>query len=172
MNANSSTRVVVTREDAHDAARQVYTIARLLIHHGKRVSISVCEEVTPISVHQRKFLHGPVMVQISEQVRVLGERFIPAIWKRYYKNLILEREPKFELIKIPGDKEALPVRVYRSTEDLSVKQYSEFIDEVIAHATTEFNVNFRFNAEERDAVRYVRPKRNVDATTGEILEAA
>lgn len=69
-------------------------------------------------------------------------------------------------------KRATPHRVRNSTEDLSIKQYSDYIDRIIARATTEWSVNFHFLVSEREAVRYVRPvaKRKVDETTGEILE--
>ena len=42
---------------------------------------------------------------------------------------------------------------------------------VIAHAVTEWSVAFKFDEQERNAVRYVRPvaKRRIDAETGEIL---
>ena len=52
----------------------------------------------------------------------------------------------------------------QSTEDLGVKAYSEYIDKVIAHAATEFGVEFDLDEQERDGVRY-RPatrKRQVE----------
>ena len=168
------TRVVTNKVQAHEAIMQAYATAKLLLLDGKRVRISFGEDNDPISIKQRCFLHGPVLTQISEQVRVGGERYMPDIWKKYFKNLILERKPKYEMVKMPGAKRATPRRVWRSTEGLSIKQYSAFIDEVIAHAVTEWSVEFRFLAGERDAVRYVRPvaKRRIDAETGEVLEAA
>jgi hypothetical protein len=168
------TRVVTTREEAHQAVMQAYTVARTLIADGKRVRITVGEDCDPITIKQRGFLHGPVMTQISEQVRVGGERYVADIWKRYFKNLILERKPRYEMIRMPGAKRATPRRKWWSTEELSIKQYSAFIDEVIAHAVTEWSVNFKFDERERNAVRYVRPvaKRRVDQETGEILEHA
>ncbi|WP_114968307.1 hypothetical protein [Rhodoferax ferrireducens] len=168
------TRVITTREEAHAAITQAYIVAKTLLMDGKRVRISVGEDSDPITIKQRRFLHGPVLTQIAEQVRVGGQRYTTGIWKRFFKNLILERKPRYEMIRMPGAKRATPRRKWWGTEELSIKQYSQFIDEVIAHAVTEFSVSFHFLAGEREAVRYVRPvaKRRVDQETGEILEHA
>jgi len=173
MNPTQS-RVVETREQAHAAAMQAYTIAKLLIQDGKRAVISAGEDADPITAKQRRFFHGPLLGQISEQVRVVGERYTTDIWKRFFKNLILERKPRYEMVKMPGAKRATPRRKWWRTEELSIKQYSALIDEVIAHAVTEWSVSFHFLVGEREAVRYVRPvaKRKVDQETGEILETA
>lgn len=166
------TRVITTREQAHEAAALAYATAKRLLLDGKRVRISFGEDNDPISIKQRCFLHGPVLTQISEQARVVGERYTPGIWKAYFKRLILERKPKYEMVKMPGAKRATPRRVWHSTEKLSIKQYSQFIDEVIAHAVSEWSIQFHFLAGEREAVKYVRPvaKCKVDADAGEILK--
>lgn len=164
-------RIVSTREQAHEAVMQAYVVAKMLIQDGKRVKISAEEDAEPITIKQRNFFHGPLLGQISEQVRIDGERYVMAIWKRYFKNLILERKPRYEMVKMPGAKRATPRRNWWRTEELSIKQYSALIDEVIAYAVSEWSVNFHFLVGEREAVRYVRPvaKRLVDETTGEIL---
>ncbi len=59
----------------------------------------------------------------------------------------------------------------KSTEALSIKGYSDFLDRCIAHATTEWNVQFRFLAEERDAVRYVAPARKPRTAPQPLTEA-
>lgn len=171
---DSHTRIVTTREQAHEAITQMYSFARALIQDGKRVQISASEDNDPITAKQRRFFHGPILNQISEQVRVGGERYTTDIWKIYFKKLILERRPRYEMTRMPGAKRATPRRKWWGTEELSIKQYSAFIDEVIAYAATEWAVEFHFLAGERDAVRYQRPvaKRRVDQGTGEILEAA
>lgn len=166
------TRIARTKEEAHAAITQAYAVAQTLLMDGKRVRISVGEDNDPITIKQRRFFHGPVLTQISEQVRVGGERYTTDIWKTYFKKLILERKPRYEMVKLPGAKRATPRRKWWGTEELSIKQYSALIDEVIALAVTEWSVAFHFLAGERDAVRYTRPvaKRKVDIATGEILE--
>ena len=175
-------RVVETREQAHAAITQAYTFAKLLIQDGRRAVISVCEDSEPVSIKQRRFLHGPVFTQISEQVRVRGERYLTPVWKEYFRKMflpdawVMQRKPKWdkETRQWVAPKRATPYRVRSSTEDLSVKQYSAYIDRVIQYATVEWSVAFDFDQQEREAVRYVRPtsKRNIDAETGEILETA
>lgn len=143
------TRVITTREEAHEAITRAYVVAKTLLMDGRRVRISVGEDNDPISIKQRCFLHGPVLTQISEQVRVEGQRYTIEVWKTYFKRLILERKPKYEMVKMPGAKRATPRRVWHSTEKLSIKQYSQFIDEVIAHAVNEWSVSFHFLVGER-----------------------
>lgn len=133
--------------------------ARSLLDNGEHVLLSVGIAIEPVGVQQRRFFHGPVLTQISEQVRVRGERFTADLWKEHLKNVILEREPHYEMRKLPGAKRATPRRVRRSTETLGVRDYAQFIDEVIAYAVTEWGVEFRFEMSEREAVRYLPPAR-------------
>ena len=58
-----------------------------------------------------------------------------------------------------------------STEDLSIRQYSDYIDKVIAYGTTELGVVFRFIAEEREAVRWKPAPRKARAKQPEAAEA-
>lgn len=173
-------RVVSNRMEAHEAVMQAYSIAKRLIDDGKRVQIQVGEDADPVSIKQRRFFHGPVLTQISEQVRVSGERYTPDVWKEYFRKLFLP--DRFEMRRVPvydkaqcmlvQPKRATPYRVRSSTEELGVKKYSEHIEKVIAHAATEWAVAFKLDPREHAATRYVRPstKRIIDAETGEILE--
>lgn len=156
--------LVSSREEAHEAITRGYVHAKAMLANGERVVVSVGPALEPIGVQQRRFFHGPVLTQISEQVRVNGERYTTDIWKRYLKNLILEREPKYEMVKLPGAKRATPRRVYRSTETLGVRAYSKFIDECIDHAVAEWGVQFVFIESEREAVRYRAPARKASTT--------
>jgi hypothetical protein len=135
------------------------TLAKTLLENGEQVLLTVGVAIEPVGVQQRKFLHGPVLTQISEQVRVNGARFTTDVWKEHLKNLILEREPKYEMRRMPGAKRATPRRIRRSTESLGVRDYAKFIDEVIDYAVLEWGVVFRFEMNEREAVRYVDPRR-------------
>lgn len=171
-------RVVTNRLEAHDAVTQAYAIARRLIDDGKRARITAGEDCDPVSIKQRRFFHGPVLTQISEQVRVNGERYTPDVWKEFFRKIFLP--DRFEMRRVPvydkaqcmlvQPKRATPYRVRSSTEDLSVKKYSEHIEKVIAHAATEWSVVFKLDPREHAETRYVRPstKRIIDAETGEI----
>lgn len=155
--SNQHVRVVATREAAHNAITQAYSVARALIQDGKRVKISVGEDDDPVTVKQRRFLHGPVLEQISEQVRVGGERFVTDVWKEYLRKRILG--DRWESYKAPGAKRATPHRIRNSTEELGVKAYSEYIDKVIALACTEWHVEFHFDPQERESVRHHERKK-------------
>lgn len=165
-------RICGTREQAHAAVKDCYAYAQAMISIGKRVKLSIDEAHDPISLKQRRFLHGPVLTQIAEQVRLPdGTRYVASIWKEFFRALFLEAKPVYEMRRLPKwdaltgelvqQKRATPHRVRQSTEDLSIKGYSEYIDRVLAHAATEFGVEFRFDLDEREAVRYRPPVRRV-----------
>lgn len=176
---NIHTRIVHTREEAHEAVTRGYAYAQSLLADGKRVKISIGEDDEPISIKQRGFLHAAVLPQIAEQVRVDGERYVVDIWKEYFRKEFLgyrwemRRPFKFDpkLCRLVQAKRATPFRIRNSTEDLNVRKYSEYIERVIAHAVTEWGVVFHFRAGEREAAQWVRPiaKCKVDQDTGEIL---
>lgn len=164
------TRVVTTREDAHQAVSDAYMVARAMLLDGRPVRVTVGEEVDPMSAKQRRFLHGPLLGQISEQVRVDGERYTIDVWKEYLRKLFLgQNGNRYVMLKAPRfDKKlgrmvkssrATPHAERISTESLTVKQYSEFIDRCIAHAAVEWRVEFVFDLDERDGVRYRKPVR-------------
>lgn len=155
--SDAHSRIASTREEAHAAITQAYQMARSLLADGKRVKISVGEDSDPITVKQRGFLHRAVFPQISEQVRVGGERFVPDVWKEYFRNLFLGSK----FVKM-GEH---VIEIRNSTEDLNVQKYSAYIDRVIAHASTEWHVAFVFDERERESVRYVRPARAKEAET-------
>lgn len=146
--------VVETREDLHEAITKGYTRGKMLIADGKRVVVTVAEDEEGLTALQRKFFHGPVLGQISEQVSVEGVRYTRQAWKAHLKNEILERNPRFETVRVPGRAEPITVRNWWSTEELGVKAYSDFIDEAIAMAATQWGVKFRFLIGEREATRY------------------
>ena len=109
------------------------------------------------SAKQRRFLHGVVLMQIADQARPNGDTFAMPVWKEFYRAMFLGHT--WEMLKLPGQKRATPRKARVSTESLSVKQYSEYLDKVLAHAATELGVAFDLDPIEREEVRYVRPKR-------------
>lgn len=120
------------------------------------------------SSKQRRFLHGAVFPQISEQVTLPdGTRYAAPVWKEFFRARFLPDtwvsrkairwDPK--LCALVQAKRATPQRVRTSTEDLSVKQYSQHIDRVIDTATLEYGVVFDFDLAQREEVRYVKPTR-------------
>ena len=150
-------RIAGTPEVWRAAATAIYRAGEAMIAAGKPVHVKLGEWEDDITAKQRGFLHAAVFPQVAEQVRVNGERFVPEVWKEYFRKLFLGS--RYVMQKLPGQKKAVPVKVRVSTEELGIKAYSEYIDRVIAHAATEFGVSFVFRADEREAVRYHPPKR-------------
>lgn len=167
--SRDDTAIAVTRERLHEVITAGYLRGKMLLADGKRVEVSVREVEDEITIRQRGFLHAAVLPQIAEQVVMPdGTRYTPAIWKTHLKELFIP--DRWDMVRLPfvidrktgawkPSKRKVPVKCRKSTEDLSIKGYSDFIDKVIAHAATEWGVVFRFLAEERDAVRYTPPAR-------------
>lgn len=162
-------RFAGTREQAHAAITAGYEQAKTLIALEKRVRVTVEEAEDELTIRQRGFLHAAVLPQIAEQVRMPdGTRYIPALWKEHLKDLFIP--DKWDMVRLPFVKDRktgqwkpsakkVPVKRRKSTEGLSIKGYSDFIDKCIAHATVEWGVRFHFIAEEREAVRWVAQPR-------------
>jgi hypothetical protein len=151
--------VCFTAEDAHAAARQAYAVARSIIANGENALIECRQALEPVSIKQRRFLHGVVLKQISEQVRVEGHRYVIETWKRYFVDILLPQEwemvevpPKWdpeEKKLIPPKRERMPKKKRTSTEELGVRAYSEFTEKVIDYAAVEWGVEFQFTNEEQ-----------------------
>lgn len=163
-------RIAGTPEMWRSAATAIFRAGEAMIAAGKPVQVTLTEWEDDLTARQRGFLHAAVFPQIAEQVRVNGERFVPEVWKEYFRKLFLGS--RYVMQKLPGQKRAVPVKVRVSTEDLGIKAYSEHIDKVISHAATEFGVQFVFRGEEREAVRYVAPRRKAAAARQEEEAAA
>lgn len=146
-------RTVLAEPTAREQFKAAMAHAKAMIDNGERVLVTVGPALEPISVQQRKFLHGVVLDQISEQVVMPdGSRYTVEVWKEYMRKRLLK--PKWRVYRLPGQKKATPHRQNVSTETMGVKAYSKFIDDCIDLAVVEFNVVFHFIAEEREAVRY------------------
>jgi hypothetical protein len=116
--------------------------------------MTVEEDHDPMSVKQRKFLHGPVLSQISEQARGDdGQRYLPIVWKELFRAMYLGSTWAAN----PRGAHLPPIELRNSTEDLNARLYSDYIDRVIDGATLDWGVTFVFKPRDREEVRY-RPK--------------
>ncbi len=165
-----------TQEARHDAVIRLNMLARVLVDNERANAAAEPteeddeEDAGPRtlrltlginrlnkSARQRRFLHGPVLGQISEQAKSDGQRYVLKVWKEYFRRKYLG--DRWESYRLPGAKRATPHRTRVSTEDLTVKQYSDYIDRVIAHAATDLGVAFDLDPIEREGVRYVKKLR-------------
>lgn len=142
---------------------------------GRRIRLVLGVDHEDMTVKQRGFLHAAVLPQIAEQAKVGGIRYVVRVWKEHFRSTYLG--DRWETFELPGQFDAKgrqkrarrKVRV--STEDLSIRQYSDYIDKVIAYAADELGVVFRFLAEEREAVRWKPAPRKARAEQREAVPA-
>lgn len=136
----------VTRDpiSAHRAIVEGWQIARPLTLGGKSVEIIVREAENDKSIQQRSYYHGVILTEISQQVAInidgVSVRYTLPVWKEYFREMFLGS--KWELFTVPGSKRKKRRKVRVSSEDLGVRGYSKLIEQVIAHATTEWGVRF------------------------------
>ena len=165
LRANEVARGLVERTRAN-AAGQADDDGELPEPAPLRIVIGFARE--DISTKQRGFLHAAVLPQIADQVTMPdGTRYTAAVWKEHFRLRFLpdvwelRAVPRYDpkLCRLVQPKRKTPHRVRVSTETLTVKQYSEFIDAVIDTATLELGVVFEFWPPEREAVRYRPPAR-------------
>lgn len=133
-------RVVTTREQAHEAARQVYANARAILANGEKPRI-LCEQFEEDrSIQQNKFYWGVVLRQTSEQARIAGQRYTADAWHELGKRQFLGFEIK--KVAVAGRKKVTIIRRLRSTTDLTVKKMSAYLEEFMAFAVTDLGVRF------------------------------
>lgn len=173
-------RFVGSRDGAYQAANDGYHHAQTLTGIGKRVKVTFEEAEDELTILQRGFLHKAVFPQISEHVTFPdGTRFEWRVWKEMFRarflgdRYVLKAVPRWnaELGKFIKPKRKTPHRERISTEDLSCKKYSAYIDLVIDTAVTEFGVPFIFKAGERDGARYIAPVRKSKTASRDADEA-
>lgn len=107
----------------------------------EKLAVTVMPMEDAKSIQQRRYFHGVVLKEISEQVRDLdGNRHDLKVWKEYMREKFLGSTWKLSRDPLTGKKKRRKVRV--STEDLGLRAYSKLIDEVTAYAATDLGVAF------------------------------
>jgi hypothetical protein len=131
-----------------------------------------------ITNKQRGYLHGGVLTQISQDAVVNGERYPMEVWKEWYRSQFLGFKVVTCIDPFTGRKSRRRVRV--STEDLGVRGMAQYIDRVIAHASTELQdkngdaltIRAPMTREVRESLKRYAKREFIDAETGEITEEA
>jgi hypothetical protein len=149
-----------TTESVEEVRRELVT-ARIFCDNawaaGRRVAWTLEEEEDAIYHSNRKFFHGYVLGQISEQVRDLEGRKHPIdTWKLYYTEKFLGHKWNTYVNPYTGKKTRRKERI--STEDIGNDKYKKFTEQVMADAATELNVVFE-DYEVWKAMRAARSKR-------------
>ncbi len=163
-----------TEAECHEAVLSLNAHAKRLVRDprnaGKRFRLILGEDRMSLTARQRRFLHGVVLMQVSEQARAGDRRYVMRVWKEYFRELFLGST--WETLTLPsGEVRTVEQRI--SSEELTVGQYATYIEQVIAHAQTELNVEFDFDEYERRereaiALRLIRQaQQRARATTRE-----
>ena len=92
---------------------------------------------------QRKYYHGYILLTISQQAVVNGNKYVLETWKEHYRQKFLGDKVVEVINVMTGITRKELQRV--SSESLSVKGYNELIEKVTADAATEFGVVFDIN---------------------------
>ena len=134
--------VFISPEQAKAAMRaQVAPFCHSLWNRGvQRISVMVQPEEDARSTQQNAYYWGVVLKEISAQATIGGVGATPDGWHLYFKKKHLGY--KFTKVREPGKKRATVRKELRSTTDLSVRKMSEYLEQVMAEAVTDFGVRF------------------------------
>lgn len=160
-------RTGYTPEQWHEGINAIYHAGKAMLEAGQRPHAVLDEEGDTLTLRQLRFIHGPILQQISEQVVVNGIRYTKEVWKAHLKDLFIP--DRWVMVQAPFVRDAktgewrpskrkVPRKVEKSLLNLKNEARSIFIDQVLAHAAVEWGVQFVFKFDEREAVRYVPPR--------------
>lgn len=105
-----------------------------------RLVVTIREQEDQRSLQQNAFYWGFVLKQISAQATIGGIGSDENGWHYFFKKTVLGY--RITRTKVPGSKRPVIRRELRSTQGLSVKAMSKYLEEVMAKAATEFGVTF------------------------------
>lgn len=134
------TRIVTTREQAHQAITDSYAVAQALLSDGKRVRLAVATQEDDRSLRQNRYYWAACLGEISEQASINGQRWSSDAWHELFKRQFIGYE--IEKVKVAGRKRTTVIRRLRSTTKLSVRAMSTYLEQVQAFAATELGVQF------------------------------
>lgn len=118
-----------------------------MLAEGNKIVVRGEEYENELSDRQRGYLHGVVLTQIAQQARDCdGNPHHMRVWKEYFRNTLLGSKKKTVVNPINGRKSRRLVRV--STEDLGVRAYAKYIDQVTAFAATDLGVTITVRFED------------------------
>ena len=136
---------ILDAQQGHPVIKAAWDWAKSMTAAGHKLGVTV-EPLENIKTdRQRRFYHGVILKEISEQVEVNGQKFPLQVWKEHMRMTYLGSKTKTFINPITGKKSRRQVRI--STEDLGIKAYNELIEKVTAYAVTELGVMFSADME-------------------------
>jgi hypothetical protein len=128
-------------KQAYDTIKQVWEkILKPHLLNGSKQVMTITSYEEALTNRQRKYYHGYVLLNISQQVDVDGRKYPLEVWKQHYRQKFLGDKVVEVTDVMTGATRRELQRV--SSESLSVKGYNELIEKVTADAATEFGVVF------------------------------
>jgi len=127
-------RIFVLRRPEHLEALDVFVRSNALAMAaaGTPLEVVVREHKSKRSVEQNARLHA-LLTEIADQVWIRGRKYDVETWKEHFRQKLIGTEE----IEMPDGK-----RLERgiSTTTLDVAAFSDFMDQITAHATSELGV--------------------------------
>ncbi len=132
--------ILIEPIQAHKLLQKIWHDAKNQLMAGHKQVVDIGNYEDKLTALQRRYYHGYVLNEIAKQAKVEDRHYDLKTWKEYYRKTILG--DRIETITDPmtGANYKEVVRV--STEELSVKQYTNLIERVKNLATEELKVNF------------------------------
>lgn len=110
--------------------------AKACVERGKPLRVIVTEDEKKRNNEQNKRLWKAVYEQIAAQTWVNGRQFSKDVWHEWFAD---KHMPKVEFVMPDGE-----IRSRRkSTSELTVSEFSEYMNTVEAEAATELGVEFQ-----------------------------
>jgi NinB protein len=125
---------------AHEAVQHGWALAKALTIAGRKAHIQIREAEDDRSVRQNAYYWAVVLKEISEQAAIEGQRWTADAWHELCKRQFLGYEIK--KVKVAGRKKATIIRRLRSTTGLSVRKFSDYLEQILAFASTDLSVRF------------------------------
>jgi hypothetical protein len=130
-----------TADQAHlNLNRVMWPACKKELESGTELCVTVVPLEDQRTIQQNKYMWSVVLKEISEQATIGGIGATPEGWHLFFKRKILGYE--FVKVKLPGKKRPSIIKQLRSTTGLSVKKMSEYLEEEIAIAVTDYDVKF------------------------------
>jgi len=122
-------------------AQQIAPYCRRLWADGvERVAVTVQPEEDAKTVQQGKFYWGVVLREMSEQAQIGGQKYSAEAWHELCKRQFLPRLSK--RVRVAGKPRPVVTTTIGSTQGLSVRKMTAYIEQCMAFAQTDLGVRF------------------------------
>lgn len=140
--AESLDVVARSPQEAHKYLQHAWeAIGKPLTLQSVPVHIRVGEAEQTRSLAANRYYWSVVLKDISSQTVVDNWKYTAETWHIHFKKEFLG----YEMVpyQIVGKKRTYYKRKLRSTKDLTIKPFAEYLEKVIAYAVTDLGVEFR-----------------------------